>query len=249
MAHELHVAVGAFHRCRSNVVDGDAGEHGIDDVEGIGPGNDPAVAHLPAAAQHACKLAAGGGGIGAALTNVLRLVAVGDGARVATLYHVHAVAAFIVTIRQTVDDGMTACVAPAVDDARVGGGSADTAREEAVLDGGGRLGAVAEDAAAMGVGGATAGDGGCHLAVVDVVDHQDAAGGVVGGRLGEAHESGTVHRTIDGARGLHVLDSGAVDVAEGGSTLILGVGNVDVQRVALPVEDAHEGMGVGSHRQ
>lgn len=56
-----------------------------------------------------------------------------------------------------------------------------------------------------------------------------------------------MHSTIDGACGLHVLDSGAVDIAEGCRALVLGISDVDIQRVTLSVESACEGMGVGSH--
>ena len=62
--------------------------------------------------------------------------------------------------------------------------------------------------------------------------------------LREAHDGRSVHAASDGAADGEVLDGGAVDVAEQGSALVVGVGNVSGDGVAVAEEYALERVGL-----
>ena len=66
--------------------------------------------------------------------------------------------------------------------------------------------------------------------------------------LREAHDGRSVHAASDGAADGEVLDGGAVDVAEQGGALVVGVGNVSGDGVAVAQERALERIGLACAR-
>ncbi len=117
--------------------------------------------------------------------------------------------------------------ASAVKDADVGG--AEGTVHIAVGDGGGRCGAVAQDAAYL----RAAGRHRCgHPAGVDAVRASQ----------GRTHEAGAVIAAIYAARDLYVADGGTIDVAERSCVVGIWLVDVEVDGVSVAVEGAAERM-------
>ena len=137
---------------------------------------------------------------------------------------------------RAIGNGLFAAVVPAQQRA-LGAAAADQpAGVDAVFDDQVGVQGVAHDAAEVVVGVHVR----CHDAVRDPVGQLVLILVLVA--LHEAHKSRGVIFAPDAAGDVQILDGGAVDVAEGGRALVIGVGDADGEGVAAAVEDAGEGV-------
>ena len=179
---------------------------------------------------------AGGGGDAA---HRVQVVASADGTLVALQANgVEGADAGVGAALHTVIYGVTAVVTPAPDAgdvATVRVEAGDGAGEDAVLDGGVRLAAMAYEATGVVAADVELGRDGAALNEVGAVGKAYDAGGVVlaGG---------------DGACHGEVLDSGSVDVAEEGCALVAPVADVHRDGMATAEEGAAEGSDRGAAR-
>ena len=139
---------------------------------------------------------------------------------------------------EAVADGECVAVAPALQAAGIVAGVVQNASEDAVLDDQGRRRAVPHQAADVSLAAACGVvDGGLDDAVAD-------GGGA--SCTDESHQTGRMARACHFARHGEFPEGGSLHIAEGGSALRLCVTDVDIERPAVAVEVAGEGMCLGA---
>ena len=149
--------------------------------------------------------------------------------------------ALIAAREETVGDADGVAVAPALQTAHKVAAVGDGAAVDGVADGEVRRQGVTHQTAAVVVGATGCGDG-------DVGGYLTAVDGV--GATGESHEGGGMDGACDAAREEEVLDGGPLNVAEEGGALVLGVTDVDGERLAAAVVGAAEVVGLaGAYRR
>ena len=163
------------------------------------------------------------------------VVAVGDGAFAALQAHgVHGRNVGVGTCLQAVLQRGRSVVAPAPDAAdmlTVFAYAVDGAGEDTILDGGGRVQSMTDDATG--------------IVVVDVERGGDGAVLNQVGAVGKAHETCRVILVRgNSARHFHVLDSRVLDVAEWGKAAVAVISKCCRDGVAVAEERAAEGLAV-----